>query len=112
VVAETADRVAVMYAGKVVEEAPVRELFRRPRHPYTEGLLRAVPRLSEAGKGRKTRLETIEGTVPNPLELPPGCCFAPRCPHAQETCRAGDIPLIEIERAHASRCIRVSEIYS
>jgi len=111
VVAETADRVAVMYAGKIVEEAPVRDLFHRPRHPYTEGLLRAVPRLSEAGQGRKARLETIEGTVPNPLELPPGCRFAPRCLYAQEKCGVGEIPLIEVGHAHASRCIRVDEIY-
>jgi peptide/nickel transport system ATP-binding protein/oligopeptide transport system ATP-binding protein len=111
VVAETADRVAVMYAGKVVEEAPVRKLFGQPRHPYTEGLLRAVPRLSAEGVARKARLETIEGTVPHPLELPPGCSFAPRCPHAQPACRVGEIPLIPIGRAHASRCIRVNEIY-
>lgn len=112
VVAETADRVAVMYAGKIVEEAPVRELFKAPRHPYTEGLLRAVPRLHEAGQGRKTRLETIEGVVPNPLALPSGCRFAPRCPHAQDKCRSGEIPLIEVGSAHASRCIRVDEIYA
>jgi len=111
VVAETADRVAVMYAGKIVEEAPVRELFRRPRHPYTEGLLRAVPHLSEAGVGRKARLETIEGVVPNPLELPPGCRFAPRCLHAREECGRGEIPLIPVGSAHSSRCIRVDEIY-
>ncbi len=111
VVAETADRVAVMYAGQIVEEAPVRELFRSPRHPYTEGLLRAVPRLSGAGAGRKARLETIEGVVPNPLELPPGCRFAPRCMHAREQCHEGEIPLIETETMHTSRCIRVDEIY-
>ena len=111
VVAETADRVAVMYAGKIVEEAPVRELFRRPRHPYTEGLLRAVPHLSEAGVGRKARLETIEGVVPNPLELPPGCRFAPRCLHAREECGRSEIPLIPVGSAHSSRCIRVDEIY-
>jgi len=111
VVAETADRVAVMYAGKIVESAPARELFRRPRHPYTEGLLRAVPRLSDALHARKTRLETIEGVVPNPLELPPGCLFAPRCPHRQPKCDAGEIPLIAVGEAHASRCIRVDEIY-
>jgi oligopeptide/dipeptide ABC transporter ATP-binding protein len=111
VVAETADRVAVMYAGKIVEEAPVRELFRAPRHPYTEGLLRAVPRLSEAGQGRRTRLETIEGVVPNPLELPPGCRFAPRCRHAEPKCRAGEIPLIAVNDHHTSRCVRVDEIY-
>jgi oligopeptide/dipeptide ABC transporter ATP-binding protein len=112
VVAEVSDRVAVMYAGKIVEEASVRELFARPRHPYTEGLLRAVPRLDEEGAERKRRLTTIEGVVPNPLQLPPGCRFAPRCQHAQEKCRAGDIPLIEAGAAHLSRCIRVDEIYA
>ena len=109
VVAETADRVAVMYAGKIVEEAPVRELFARPRHPYTEGLLRAVPQLG--AKGHQTRLRTIEGVVPNPLALPAGCRFAPRCPHAQEKCRTGEIPLLDVGVAHLSRCVRVNEIY-
>ena len=109
VVAETADRVAVMYAGKIVEEAPVRELFARPRHPYTEGLLRAVPQLG--AKGHQTRLQTIEGVVPNPLELPPGCRFAPRCQHTQEQCRTGEIALLPAGEAHLSRCVRVNQIY-
>ena len=111
VVAETADRVAVMYAGRIVEEAPVKELFRHPRHPYTEGLLRAVPRLDESGEARKRRLRTIEGVVPNPLELPPGCRFAPRCEHAMEKCREGEPPLLDLGAGHASRCVRVREIY-
>ncbi|HMV84469.1 MAG TPA: ABC transporter ATP-binding protein [Blastocatellia bacterium] len=111
VVAETSDRVAVMYAGKIVEEASAKELFKHPRHPYTEGLLRAVPRLDEQREGRMTRLQTIEGVVPNPLELPDGCRFAPRCPHAQSKCREGEIPLIHVNEHHQSRCIRVDEIY-
>ncbi len=111
VVAEVSDRVAVMYAGKIVEEAPVRELFARPRHPYTEGLLRAVPRLDEEGADRKKRLTTIEGVVPNPLELPPGCRFAPRCQHAQGKCKTGEIDLVNAGEAHLSRCVRVNEIY-
>lgn len=111
VVAETSDRVAVMYAGKIVEEASAKELFKHPRHPYTEGLLRAVPRLDERREGRMTRLQTIEGVVPNPLELPDGCRFAPRCPHAQSKCREGEIPLIAVNEHHLSRCIRVGEIY-
>jgi peptide/nickel transport system ATP-binding protein len=111
VVAETADRVAVMYAGQIVEEAPVRELFNRPRHPYTDGLMRAVPRMDESERAKKRRLLTIEGVVPNPLELPPGCRFAPRCEYAQEKCRVGKIPLIELNAYHSSRCIRVGEIY-
>jgi peptide/nickel transport system ATP-binding protein/oligopeptide transport system ATP-binding protein len=110
VVAETADRVAVMYAGQIVEEAPVRELFRQPRHPYTAGLLRAVPRLGASGAGQRKRLETIEGVVPNLLELPPGCRFAPRCPHVAEKCRVGEIPLIEVGPGHLARCLRVDEI--
>jgi oligopeptide/dipeptide ABC transporter ATP-binding protein len=112
VVAETADRVAVMYAGKIVEQAPVKELFHRPRHPYTEGLLRAVPRLDESGEARKRRLQTIEGVVPNPLDLPPGCRFAPRCEHARETCRAGEPPLLDLGVGHLSRCARATELYS
>jgi oligopeptide transport system ATP-binding protein len=111
VVAETSDRVAVMYAGRIVEEASAKELFKNPRHPYTEGLLRAVPRLDEQREGRMKRLQTIEGVVPNPLELPPGCRFAPRCPHALGKCREGEIPLINVNDHHQSRCIRISEIY-
>lgn len=111
VVAETSDRVAVMYAGKIVEEASAKELFARPRHPYTEGLLRAVPRLDEERHGRATRLQTIEGVVPNPLALPDGCRFAPRCAHALDKCREGEIPLTGVGAEHASRCIRVGEIY-
>lgn len=111
VVAETSDRVAVMYAGKIVEQASARELFRHPRHPYTEGLLRAVPRLDETGEAKKRRLHTIEGVVPNPLELPPGCRFAPRCVHAQAVCRHGEIALTEVSAGHHTRCVRSAEIY-
>lgn len=112
VVAETSDRVAVMYAGKIIEEASAKELFSRPRHPYTEGLLRAVPRLDEERQGRMLRLQTIEGVVPNPLELPDGCRFAPRCRHAEGKCREGEIPLVDLGNEHLSRCVRASEIYS
>lgn len=111
VVAETSDRVAVMYAGKIVEQASARELFRHPRHPYTEGLLRAVPRLNETGEAKKRRLHTIEGVVPNPLALPPGCRFAPRCAHAQAVCRNGEIALTEVSAGHHTRCVRSAEIY-
>jgi oligopeptide/dipeptide ABC transporter ATP-binding protein len=89
VVAETAHRVAVMYAGRVVEEADVIELFERPRHPYTAGLLRSRPRV-DAGRGR---LVPIEGAVPDALHVPPGCPFHPRCPHAIARCRSEDPPL-------------------
>jgi peptide/nickel transport system ATP-binding protein len=81
VVAEMADRVAVMYAGRIVEESPVRELFRDPRHPYTRGLLGSMP-----GGARGARLQAIHGTVPPLGQLPPGCAFAPRCPHRFEPC--------------------------
>ncbi|MBO0720892.1 MAG: ABC transporter ATP-binding protein [Blastocatellia bacterium] len=115
VVAETSDRVAVMYAGKIIEQCPVRELFAFPRHPYTEGLLLSVPQLDkmpdEKNGGKKRRLRTIEGVVPNPIDPPPGCRFAPRCEHAREKCREGEISLNRISAEHFSRCIRVNEIY-
>jgi oligopeptide/dipeptide ABC transporter ATP-binding protein len=81
VVAEMADRVAVMYAGRIVEEAPVRDLFRDPRHPYTRGLLASMP-----GGARGSKLQAIHGTVPPIGQLPPGCAFAPRCPQRFEPC--------------------------
>jgi oligopeptide/dipeptide ABC transporter ATP-binding protein len=81
VVAEMADRVAVMYAGRIVEEAPVRELFARPKHPYTRGLMASIP-----GGAPGTRLRAIQGSVPPLGELPPGCSFAPRCPDRFEPC--------------------------
>lgn len=105
VVAENADIVAVMYAGRVVEQAPVRELFHNPKHPYTEGLLRSIPRLSVRGS-RSRRLETIEGTVPKLSRLPDGCAFAPRCKYAIADCRVGVIPAYSISEIHSSRCIR------
>ena len=109
VVAETADRVAVMYAGRIVEEAPVRELFRAPRHPYTEGLLRSVPRLTEAGI-KQRRLQTIEGTVPSLLELPKGCKFAPRCAYVIPECTEGEPDLLAAGEAHRARCIRFAVV--
>jgi oligopeptide/dipeptide ABC transporter ATP-binding protein len=105
VVAETADRVAVMYTGRIVEESPVTELFARPKHPYTEGLLRSVPKLAATHVGRAERLQTIEGTVPNPMALPPGCHFAPRCPYRMPRCAEGDIPLYQLERDVRVRCV-------
>ncbi len=105
VVAEVADRVAVMYTGRIVEESPVEELFARPKHPYTEGLLRSVPKLTEAEVKKVERLQTIEGTVPKPTNLPPGCHFAPRCPHRMPRCTEGDIPLYELESAARVRCV-------
>ena len=87
VVAETCKRVVVMYTGRVVEEADVRTLFHAPKHPYTQGLLRSIPKpYVEGEEARPERLPTIEGTVPDLLELPSGCTFRPRCPHAFEKC--------------------------
>ena len=105
VVAEVADRVAVMYTGKIVEESPVDELFARPKHPYTEGLLRSVPKLTSEHVIKQERLETIEGTVPRPTDLPPGCHFAPRCSHRMPRCIEGEIPLYHIEGEVSVRCV-------
>ncbi len=102
VVAELAHRVAVLYAGQIVESADVNTLFRSPLHPYTRALLSAVPRLD--GDGGQ-RLTTIEGTVPDPTRYPLGCRFAPRCPHAIEACRQRQ-ELAEIEPSHCIRCGR------
>jgi oligopeptide/dipeptide ABC transporter ATP-binding protein len=105
VVAEVADRVAVMYTGKIVEEAGVLELFSRPKHPYTEGLLRSVPKLTAEHVAKIERLETIEGVVPNPTQLPPGCHFAPRCPHRMPRCTEEEIPLYRLENGVSVRCV-------
>ena len=103
VVAETAQRVVVMYAGKIVEEATVEELFARPRHPYTQGLIRSIPRVDKAGV--KTRLEAIPGTVPSLADLPPGCRFAPRCRFAMPVCTQAIPPLREVAPGHKVACV-------
>jgi oligopeptide/dipeptide ABC transporter ATP-binding protein len=108
VVAETADRVAVMYAGRIVEEGSVSEMFNRPRHPYTEGLLRSVPRPTDGEKRR--RLQTIEGMVPSLLHLPPGCKFAPRCAYVIDDCTVSDIELLAAGDDHSARCIRFASV--
>jgi oligopeptide/dipeptide ABC transporter ATP-binding protein len=106
VVAETADDVAVMYAGQVVEACPVNDAFTRTRHPYTAGLLHSLPRLGET----QETLRVIPGTVPNPVAFPSGCRFHPRCPVAVARC-ATDAPLLEeIEPGHRVRCWRAAEI--
>jgi len=105
VVAEVADRVAVMYTGKIVEESPVDELFAKPRHPYTEGLLHSVPKLTEVGVARAERLQTIEGVVPSPTNLPPGCHFEPRCPYRMPRCKEGEIPLYPAGEGVVVRCV-------
>jgi peptide/nickel transport system ATP-binding protein len=104
VVAETAQRVVVMYAGKVIEEAPVRELFASPRHPYTQGLIRSIPRMDRDAV-RKQRLEAIGGTVPKLINPKPGCRFAPRCKYAQAAC-LDETPLLrEVAPGHKVACI-------
>ena len=104
VVAEVAQRVVVMYAGKVVEEAPVRELFAHPRHPYTQGLIRSIPRI-DLDAARKTRLEAIPGTVPKLIEPAEGCRFAARCKHARAACLQATPALREVAPGHRVACI-------
>ena len=105
VVAEVADRVCVMYTGKIIEESPVDELFADPKHPYTRGLLRSVPKLTDAGSAKAARLQTIEGTVPSPTNLPFGCHFAPRCEFRMDICTEGEIPLTEFANGVKVRCV-------
>ncbi len=104
VIAETAQRVVVMYAGKVVEEAPVKVLFGAPRHPYTQGLIRSIPRIDTAALAKK-RLEAIAGTVPQLIHPPPGCRFAPRCQYARAQCLAQTPPLREVGPGHWAACV-------
>ena len=104
VVAETAQRVVVMYAGKVVEEATVEELFANPRHPYTQGLIRSIPRIDMAAT-QHVRLESIPGTVPKLIAPAEGCRFADRCKFMQPECRTATPPLREISPGHKVACI-------
>ncbi|MEO7675037.1 MAG: ABC transporter ATP-binding protein [Pyrinomonadaceae bacterium] len=105
VVAETADRVAVMYTGKIVEESGVDELFADPKHPYTRGLIRSVPKLTVRAIAKSARLQTIDGVVPSPTDLPKGCHFAPRCEYRMEICTRSDIPLFELANNVKVRCV-------
>ncbi|MFP5461198.1 MAG: oligopeptide/dipeptide ABC transporter ATP-binding protein, partial [Gammaproteobacteria bacterium] len=102
VIAELVDEVVVMYAGKVVEKAPVHALFDDPQHPYTIGLLGSIPRLDV----ERERLATIEGMVPSPANQPAGCRFAPRCPFADSRCQAEAPPLRELGAGHEVACWR------
>jgi peptide/nickel transport system ATP-binding protein len=108
VVAETADRVAVMYAGQVVEYCDVNAAFKRTLHPYTAGLLDALPRLGV----KQESLRVIPGNVPDPLHFPSGCRFHPRCPVAQQRCRESEPPVLTFDGDHQSRCWRADEIAS
>jgi oligopeptide/dipeptide ABC transporter ATP-binding protein len=103
VVAESAARVAVMYAGKVVEEAEAEPIFEAPLHPYTAGLLQSIPRIGR-GRAPKGRLKEIRGAVPVPARLPPGCAFHPRCPQAMDVCRREAPRLTPAAGGHPVRC--------
>jgi len=105
VVAESCDRVAVMYAGRIVEQAPADDLFDAPLHPYTEGLVGALPPI----EGARRRLTAIPGTVPDPKAMPPGCAFAPRCPAVRAACRAAPPPLRAVGGGRSLACIRGEE---
>jgi peptide/nickel transport system ATP-binding protein len=104
VVAETADRVAVMYAGRIVEETSAPRLFATPRHPYTHGLLGSIPHIAEPGEAAPIRLVEIPGTVPALWDLPCGCAFADRCTRAGERCRIARPPLAELSSGHRVAC--------
>jgi peptide/nickel transport system ATP-binding protein len=104
VVAQVADRVAVMYAGRIVEQGDVRTVFAAPLHPYTRALLRSIPRVEAVGRDPSHRLLSIPGQVPSPVALPPGCSYAPRCPLADDVCRTAMPPLAEVIAEHDVRC--------
>jgi peptide/nickel transport system ATP-binding protein len=106
VVADICDRVAVMYAGQIVEIATAEQLFARPGHPYTDGLLRAMPQLGRRGE----RLAVVPGVPPMPWAMPAGCRFHPRCPHEQPICRAAPPRLDELDQGRQSRCVRAKAL--
>ncbi|MCX5385433.1 ABC transporter ATP-binding protein [Streptomyces sp. NBC_00083] len=100
VVADVADKIAVMYAGRIVERAPVHEIYKAPAHPYTKGLLESIPRLDQKGR----ELYAIKGLPPNLMRIPPGCAFNPRCPMAQDICRSEVPPLFDVGPNRQSAC--------
>lgn len=106
VVNETCDNVAVVYDGKIIESGKKYDIFKHPAHPYTNGLFGALPNMNL----NSSRLRPIEGLLPDPTNLPAGCAFAPRCPHATDKCRQGTIPAVELEPGHFCECIRLDEI--
>ncbi len=110
VVAQTAQRVIVMYAGKKVEEATVEALFENPRHPYPRGLMASMPAVISFGSNTDTRLTEIPGMVPSLTNLPVGCAFAPRCAMAIDRCRAEYPPLQDFGDKHFSACWRAAEL--
>ncbi|KUO21978.1 ABC transporter ATP-binding protein [Streptomyces dysideae] len=100
VVADVADKIAVMYAGRIVESAPVHDIYKAPAHPYTRGLLESIPRLDQKGQ----ELYAIKGLPPNLMHIPPGCAFHPRCPMARDVCRTDEPPLYEVSEVRGSAC--------
>jgi len=104
VIAEIAQRIVVMYAGKVVEEGQILAIFEDPRHPYTRGLLKSIPKLGERSRYGRQRLKEIAGIVPSLYELPPGCSFYPRCPEAMAICQEKAPELTELGGGHRVRC--------
>ena len=104
VIARMAQRIMVMYAGKIVEEGPTSVFFKSPAHPYTRGLLKSVPKLGERSRFGRTRLQEIKGVVPGIFDLPPGCSFNPRCPLVMETCVEHSPPLFDQGEGHRVRC--------
>ena len=112
VVAEIADRVEVMYGGRIVESALAQDLFDQPSHPYTRGLLASLPSIDHAAraKGEVARLKAIPGSVVDPRRPPPGCDFNPRCSFAIDACRAAVPPMAEVAPGHGSRCLRWNEL--
>lgn len=104
VIAEIAERILVMYAGKVVESGPTDAIFDDPKHPYTQGLLKSIPKLGERAQHGRRQLQEISGIVPSLYDLPDGCRFYPRCPHAMEICNQSVPELTEVGDAHRVRC--------
>ena len=104
VIAEIAQRVVVMYAGKVVEEGQTEAIFEDPKHPYTRGLLKSIPKLGERSRYGRQRLQEISGVVPSLYELPPGCSFYPRCPESMAMCQGSVPELVDLGKAHRVRC--------
>jgi oligopeptide transport system ATP-binding protein len=100
VVADVADRVAVMYAGRIVETGPVRDIYHHPAHPYTEGLMASIPRLDQKGG----KLTPISGAPPSLMRIPSGCPFHPRCPYRRDVCQIDDPPLYDVGHGRRSAC--------
>jgi len=106
IVAEMCDHVAVVYGGEIVEYGTKREVFKNPSHPYTIGLFGAVPSMASDGK----RLKPVEGVMPDPSDLPPGCKFHTRCPYATDVCREGMVPVVDLGGTHRCQCHHIEEV--